>query len=72
MSPLSDDPTGRRKGENDAWSAFSLVVSGIVVWGGVGYLLSVWLGVRLLLPVGLVVGMGAALLLVWLRYGRQT
>lgn len=62
----------RRKGEADAWSALSLILSGMIVWGGVGWLLSRWLDNRLPLALGLVVGTGAGTVLVWLRYGRQT
>jgi ATP synthase protein I len=67
----SDDPF-KRRGEADAWNAFSLVLSGMVVWGGIGWLLSVWLGSRALIGLGLMVGTGAGLVLVWLRYGRST
>jgi F0F1-type ATP synthase assembly protein I len=61
-----------RKGEADAWNALSLVISGMLLWGGVGWLLSVWLGPRPLIGLGLMVGTGSGLVLVWLRYGRQS
>jgi ATP synthase protein I len=69
-SVRSSDPSGR-KGQADAWGAFGLVTSGVLVWGGVGWLLSEWLDNRLFVMVGLLVGMAAALYLVWFRYGRQ-
>ncbi len=59
-----------RKAQSDAWGAFGLLISGVVVWGGVGWLLSEWLGNPVFVMVGLLVGMGAALYLVWFRYGR--
>jgi hypothetical protein len=31
-----------------------------------------WLGTDIFLLIGVIVGMGASLYLVWLRYGRQT
>lgn len=61
----------RRKGEADAWNAFSLVLSGMLVWGGAGWLLSRWLDQRAWTGVGLMVGTAAGLALVWLRYGRS-
>lgn len=69
---MSADPPDRhgRKQQNDAWGAFGLLVSGVAVWGGVGWLLSSWLENRLPLLLGLLVGTGAALYLVWLRYGK--
>lgn len=78
MPDAHEEPVDRasqgfnRKGEADAWNAFSLVLAGMLVWGGVGWLLSLWLGQRFLIGIGLMVGTGAGLALVWLRYGRQT
>ena len=69
--PSPDDAAdlGRRE-QSDAWNAFALVVSGVTVWGGVGWLLSEWLDNRLYLMLGILVGTAAALYLVWVRYGR--
>jgi F0F1-type ATP synthase assembly protein I len=48
------------------------LLAGIVVWGGVGWLLDLWLGFdRLFLPVGMVIGVGAAIYLIYIRYGRD-
>jgi F0F1-type ATP synthase assembly protein I len=68
-----DDASGdfRRKGEADAYGALGLVISGVLVWGGVGYLLSQRFDNQVFVLVGLLLGMGAGLYLVWLRYGRQ-
>lgn len=73
---MSPDPSGSsdsagRKGEQDAWGAFGLMISGVAVWGGLGWLLSEWLGNRIFLLIGLLVGMSAALYLVWFKYGRS-
>lgn len=61
----------RRQGEADAWNAFSYLLSGMLLWGGVGWLLSLWLGSRAFIGLGLMVGVASGLLLVWYRYGRQ-
>lgn len=60
----------RRRGEADAWSAMSLVISGVLVWGTVGALVGAWLDSRLPVLVGLLLGMFGGLYLVWDRYGR--
>jgi ATP synthase protein I len=60
----------RRQADADAWGAFGLVVSGVLVWGGVGGLLGAWLDSGIPVMVGLLVGMTAGLYLVWFRYGR--
>lgn len=61
---------GRAKGEADAWGALGLVMSGVVVWGGIGGLVGAWLDSQVPVMIGLLVGMTAALYLVWFRYGR--
>lgn len=60
------------KGEENAlWSIFGYLLSGLIFWGGVGWALDSWLGTSYLLLVGLLLGMGASLYLVWLRFGRE-
>lgn len=76
--PSPDDDLARseatrqlaRRGESDAFAALSLVISGVLLWGAVGYALSAWLDNALYTLVGLLLGMGGGLYLVWLRYGR--
>jgi hypothetical protein len=69
----SDDDERRvaRQAANDAWGAFGLMISGIVVWGGAGYLVARWTGFRIFTMVGILVGMATALYGVWFRYGRS-
>lgn len=61
-----------RKGEADAFGALGLVIAGVLVWGGVGWLVSEWLDNKVFMMLGLLLGMGAGLYLVWFRYGNQT
>jgi F0F1-type ATP synthase assembly protein I len=65
------DKRAARKESNDAWAATSLLISGVVVWGGVGYLVSRWLGSPLFTMVGLLLGTATALYGIWFRYGRS-
>lgn len=60
----------RRKGEADAWNAFSYVLAGMLLWGGIGWLAGRALRLPALVGVGLMVGTAGGLALVWLRYGR--
>jgi F0F1-type ATP synthase assembly protein I len=60
-----------RKESNDAWAATSLLLSGVVVWGGAGYLVSLWLGSPLFIMAGLLLGTATALYGIWFRYGRS-
>ena len=41
----------------------------MAVWGGAGWLLDRWLDMRVFFPVGIILGMAAAIYLVVARYG---
>lgn len=55
--------------EAGAWYAGSSLISGALLLGGAGWLLDRWLGWTWLLPVGVVLGMGAGMTSLWFRYG---
>jgi F0F1-type ATP synthase assembly protein I len=55
-----------------AWSIIGTLISGVLVWGGIGYLVDRWLGTdSVFLAIGLVVGAGASMYLVIVRYGKN-
>lgn len=68
--PESDSDAEQRSFANAAWSIPSYILSGMAVYGGLGWLLDQWWGTSALLPIGILVGLGLALYLVYLRYGR--
>jgi ATP synthase protein I len=48
------------------------LLSAVLVWGGIGYLIDRWMGIEgAFTAVGAVVGAGAGIYLVYLRYGRE-
>lgn len=53
-----------------AWSATSNLLAGILIWGGIGWLLSRWTGVYAFIPIGVVLGAGLGAYLVYLKHGR--
>jgi ATP synthase protein I len=60
------------EGFGTAWSIIGTLLAGMLVWGGLGWLLDRWLGTgRLFLAIGLVLGAGGGIYLVYLRYGRE-
>lgn len=67
---MSNDPTNRRE-ENALWSIFGYLVSGLLFWGGIGWAADHFFNTTYLTLIGLLVGMGGALYLVWLRFGRE-
>lgn len=58
--------------EADAlWTIVGYMLSGLLFWGGAGYLADQYLNTTYLTLIGFLVGMGGALYLVWLRFGRE-
>ncbi|WP_019629361.1 AtpZ/AtpI family protein [Actinomadura atramentaria] len=68
--PESDPSDDHQSFANAAWSIPSYVLSGMAVYGGIGWLLDHWLGTSALFPIGILVGLALALYLVYHRYGR--
>jgi ATP synthase protein I len=67
-------PTGRWHHDGpdaDPWSALSSIIAGVLLWGAIGWGLSVWLHARALIGAGLVVGGVLGVASVYLRYGRN-
>lgn len=61
-----------RKTEADAlWSIVGYMLSGLIFWGGAGYFADKYFKTGYLTMVGLILGMGGALYLIWLRFGRE-
>jgi F0F1-type ATP synthase assembly protein I len=55
-----------------AWSITGTLLGGILVWGGIGFLLDRWLDLRwLFLPIGMLVGAGASIYVVYVKYARD-
>ena len=60
------------KPEADAlWSIVGYMLSGLIFWGGVGYLADKYFETGYLTLVGCLLGRGGALYLIWLRFGRE-
>ncbi len=57
-------------GSEVAWAIIGLLLSGVIAWGGIGWLVDRWLGTNLFLPIGILVGAAGAFYLVIRRYGQ--
>jgi len=65
------DPNRREEGA--LWSIFGYLLSGLLVWGGIGYGLDHLFNKEdTFTLIGLLLGMGSALYLVWMRFGRNS
>lgn len=68
---------GRRPDESDqngfanaAWSVPSYLLSGMLVYGGIGWLVGRWLHVPVLFFIGVVLGLAIGTYLVYVRHVR--
>ena len=68
---MSSNEPKRPSEDNAFWTIFGYMLSGLLIWGGIGWGLDQLLNTGFFLLAGLLLGMGSALYLVWLRFGRK-
>jgi len=66
-----NDLNHSRNEEGALWSIVGYLLSGLIIWGGIGWGFDQWLGTNYFLLIGLLLGAGASIYLVWLRFGRD-
>ena len=68
----ADRPTGGgdTPPPGDAWNALSFLLSGILLFGGIGWGVDSLFGTRWGTPVGLLAGGAASVSLIYIRYVR--
>ena len=64
-------PKPQPQGPGDGYVIIAYLLSGMILWGGVGWLVDRWLNTGLFVLVGLLIGAAASVYLVYVRYGRQ-
>ena len=58
------------RGADEGWAVLSTLISGFVVFGGIGWLLDHWWDTHLMVPIGLIVGMALSIYAVVMQFGR--
>jgi F0F1-type ATP synthase assembly protein I len=68
------DPNQRMwGGMSTGWAISGTLLSGILAWGGIGYLIDWLVGTtKVFTAIGMVLGAGLAIYLVYVTYGRET
>ena len=80
-SPDQAEQPGRRRSgrrvygqgpveDNAGWAVFSYLLSGMAVYGLIGWLVSRATHIGILFPLGMIVGLVLAIVLIIFRYGR--
>lgn len=64
-------PPRDREVTDVAWSVVSYLLTGILLWGGIGWLVDRWLDLTLFAPLGVLLGAGLSLYLVFARLDRS-
>jgi F0F1-type ATP synthase assembly protein I len=67
--PRPARPARQGSGAETGYAVIGTLISGMAVWGGVGWLLDQWWDTRVFFPVGIILGMAVAIYLVVARYG---
>lgn len=56
-------------GQGDPWNAFGYIVSGVAVYGALGWLADRWLNTGFLVAAGIIVGAGFGIYMTFARFG---
>jgi ATP synthase protein I len=76
---MVDDPPEESSGasapgvpfrEVDGWAVVSYIITGVLFYGMIGWLVDAWLGTRGFVAGGIVLGAAGGVWLVWLRYSK--
>ena len=74
-NPTSSSPTGAPSSQamdNAAWTISSRLIAGIVLYAGIGWLISLWWGSRpVLIAIGAFVGLGLSYFLIFTGLARE-
>ena len=63
-------PEQRPARESDGWQILSYMLGGMILYGGVGWLVSHWTGIAILFPVGMILGIGLSVAMIIFRFTR--
>ncbi len=66
--PLPEQPAGRA---DEGWRVFSSMIAGMVLYGGLGWLIGHWTGISILFPLGMILGIALSVLMVIFRFTRS-
>jgi len=68
QKPPSADPDDTPRG--DPWHAFGYLVSGVLMYGLIGWVLDRWLGTSWLVVVGILFGAALGIFMTWSRFNK--
>jgi len=57
--------------ERDGWRYLSYLIGGMLLYGGIGWLIGRWTGISALFPIGMLLGLGLAVAMIIFRFTRS-
>ncbi len=57
--------------ESDGWRILSYMLGGMILYGGIGWLVGRWTGISVLFPLGMILGIGLSIALIIFRFTRS-
>jgi ATP synthase protein I len=68
QDPQAQAPRAPR--ESDGWQILSYMLGGMILYGGVGWLVSNWTGISIIFPLGMILGIGLSVAMIIFRFTR--
>ena len=65
-----EDDASSAPNAGQGYVAISYLIGGMVVWGGIGWLIDLWLDTTFVKAIGVLVGLATSIYLVVVKYGN--
>jgi ATP synthase protein I len=65
------DPSSQQLRERDGWRVLSYLLGGMLIYGGLGWLIGHWTGISVLFPLGMILGLGLGIATIVFRYTKS-
>jgi ATP synthase protein I len=66
--PPAQEPRSPR--ESDGWRILSYMLGGMILYGGIGWVIAHFTGISVLFPLGMLLGIGLSIALIIFRFTR--
>jgi len=68
--PTEQAQAPRAPRESDGWQILSYMLGGMLLYGGIGWLVSHWTGISIIFPLGMILGIGLSVAMIIFRFTR--
>ena len=67
---VKQEQPSRPAREADGWQILSYMLGGMILYGGIGWLISHFTGIAILFPLGMILGIGLSVAMIIFRFTR--